>query len=77
MSWKHLVPIGLVVIVAAAMTAQSPVAQSPEERGLEIAEEVDQRDTGFKDQKSYPFFYKRFRAGQTGNSCPNNDHICI
>ena len=34
------------------MAVQSPVAQSPEERGLEIAEEVDRRDTGFKDFSS-------------------------
>jgi outer membrane lipoprotein-sorting protein len=64
MSWKHVMTIPLAVLIAATGTARSPAAQTPEERGLEIAREIDRRDSGFKDQKATMMMVLRNRHGQ-------------
>ena len=58
-------PGPLAVIALAALAAAMPAAaQTPEERGLEIAVEADRRDTGFGDHISNMRMVLRNRHGQ-------------
>lgn len=57
--WKPLL-----ILTALAAVAAPATAQTPEERGLEIAREIDRRDTGFKDQQARMEMILRNRQGQ-------------
>lgn len=51
MNTKHMMATGIITATLAGIPASAPAADpSPEERGREIAMEVDRRDAGFGDQ---------------------------
>ena len=64
MSWRRIAMLTLAIGVAVIASVGSPLAQSPEERGLEIAEQIDLRDTGFEDQMATMVMVLRNRHGQ-------------
>ena len=54
----------LTTFLAIALSVAALVAQTPEERGLQIAQEADLRDEGFDDTKSDLTMILRNRHGQ-------------
>ena len=54
----------LPLVVLAITLAPGAYAQSPEEKGLEIAQEMDRRDRGWKDQRANLVMTLRNRQGQ-------------
>ena len=53
-----------ILVLLLLLTNMAVVAQTPEERGLEIAKEADKRDTGWSDQKSATRMVLHNRHGQ-------------
>ena len=54
----------LSIVVVSVMLAAGAYAESPEEKGLAIAQEVDRRDHGWKDQRANLIMTLRNRQGQ-------------
>ncbi len=64
---KHPTPIGGTIVFALAIVStlfSKSLAQTPEERGLQIAIEVDQRDSGFGDLTANMIMILRNRHGE-------------
>ena len=57
---KMLLPLVLLAITL----AHGAHAESPEEKGLAIAREMDRRDSGWKDQRAHLVMILRNRQGQ-------------
>jgi hypothetical protein len=63
---KHsLLPAAVAAFLAPAIAASAVSAQTPEERGLEIALEIDARDQGFRDSRVEMQMLLRNAEGQT------------
>lgn len=61
---KQHLRAGLLVFVFAGFISTQVIAQTAQEKGLEISKEVDQRDTGFQDQQVEMEMVLRNKQGQ-------------